>query len=134
MNKKHRLEGFKALLNSDKSNGYNLEEPDGSFRLWRDLSAQGRLQYIASAAALYDVPFAKFADAVRESVDQSAVADAALRIVLSDSHERRGLEQLLPDDGQTYPTPLIDRFKEILNESRESGQVRERTKDRDIEI
>jgi hypothetical protein len=134
MNEKHRLEGFRALLNSEKSNSVYLEEPDGNLRLWRDLSAEGRLQYVASAAALYDVPFEKFAEAVRESVDPSAVADAALRLVLSDSHERRGLAELLPADGRLESTPLIDRFREILNQSPESGQVRERVNDRDIEI
>jgi len=122
VNEKRRLEGFKALLNHDKANNYYLEEPDGDRRLWKDLSDEGRLGYIARAATIYNVPFEKFAEAVRDSIGTSAIADAALRTVLRDAHESRGLEQLLPEDGRTESTPLIDRFKEMLDQRWSAGK------------
>ena len=132
MNKKRQLEGFKAMVNDDKANNHHLEEPDGSHRLWKDLSAEGRLGYIASAAAMYNVPFETFAEAVRDSIGTSSIADAALRSVLRDAHQSRGLEQLLPEEG-TESTPLIDRFKDMLDQWSERGQESQKGKDRGIE-
>jgi hypothetical protein len=40
--------------------------------------------------------------------------DAALRVVMAGQKELHQLAKLLPDDGQTFPTPLVERFKEIL--------------------
>ena len=133
MNTKRRIEGFTALVNHDKANNYYLEEPDGNHRLWKDLSAQARLGYIASAAALYDVPFNVFSDVVRNSVDRSMLMEAALQTVLRNAIEFRSLGRLLPDDGRTESTPLTDRFREILNLSSASRPVPDQSKDRSIE-
>ncbi len=116
MDEKDRIAGFKALLESHKTNFYGLEEPDGSFRLWRDLSAEGRLESITRDAAYYNLPFEHFAEAVRESVDTAAVEDAALRLAMRSVRELHGLEQLFPDDGRTGPPqPLVERVSELLN-------------------
>jgi hypothetical protein len=116
MDEKHRLSGFKALLESQKSNLHHLEEPDGSFRLWRNFSAEGRLEYIARDAAFYDVTFEQFAEAVRESVDSAAIEVAALRIVMRSVWELHDLEKLFRDDGRTEsPPPLVERVSELLN-------------------
>src|SRR5271166_5532496 len=101
MNDKERLEGFKALLTSEQANAFYLEDHDGEYRLWSDLSAQGKLEAIARDAAYYDVAFEDFADSVRESVDAAAIEDAALRVVMRSYRELHDVEKLLPEDGGT---------------------------------
>ncbi len=120
MNEKRRVEGFKALVTSDRQGGYYLEETDGTHRLWAELSPQGKLEYIAGAAAMYSVPFEHFAEEVQaefRDLPQAAIREASLRAVLSYRQELRGLAKLLPDDGRTESTPLVERFEEILNRS-----------------
>src|SRR5207249_1104101 len=87
-----------------------------SFTLWKDLSAEGKLENLARDVAMYDLPFNQFAEAVRESVDKSALEEAALRLVLRNGRELHELEKLFPDDGRTEPTPLVERVSELLNE------------------
>jgi hypothetical protein len=66
MGAQSRLERFKASVKSDKESGCYLEDRDGIFRLWRDLSPQAKLDYLAGDAALYDVPFSAFSEEARE--------------------------------------------------------------------
>jgi hypothetical protein len=121
MNEKDRVSGFQALLKSHKSNSCHLITPDGEFRLWQDLSAEGRLESIARDAAYYDVPFEDFAQAVRESVDDAAIEDAALRLAMRSTRELHDLESLFPDDGRTEsPPPLVERVSELLNAAHEN--------------
>jgi hypothetical protein len=116
MDAKRRLSGFKALVESHKTNAYHLEEPDGDFNLWRDLSAEARLETIVRDAAFYDVPFEAFAEVVRESVDSTAIEEAALRLAMRSGREFRDLEALLPEWGRLEPSPpLVERFSELLN-------------------
>lgn len=116
MNEKHRLSGFKALLDSHKTDSYHLIDSDGEFRLWRDLSAEGKVESIVRDAAYYDVPFEQFAEAVRETVDNVALEEAALRLAFRSMRELHDLEKLFPDDGRTYaPPPLVERVSELLN-------------------
>jgi hypothetical protein len=115
VDEKQRVSGFKAILRSHKANSYLMTETDGSFELWQDLSSPGRLEHIARDAAMYDVPFEPFAEAVRESIDRTALEDATLRLVLRNARELHDLEMLVPDDERTEPTPLVDRVKELLD-------------------
>jgi hypothetical protein len=115
MDEKHRITGFKALLESHKSNFSHLEDRDGSFRLWRYLSPEAKLENIVRDAANYDVPFEPFAEAVRESVDGSAIEEAALRPAMRSGRELHDLAMLLTDDGHTWPPPLAERLSELLN-------------------
>jgi hypothetical protein len=121
----HRLAGFRACVEDHKHSSYFLEEMDGSLRRWRELSAESKLEYLARDAALYDVPFEAFAQAVRETLNDSPPAareDAALRLVLRSVHELRGLENLFPDDGRTEsPPPLIERFREAMGKQSLAG-------------
>ena len=114
MDEKQRRSGFKALLESHKTDSYHLIDTDGEFRLWRDLSAEGRIESIARDAAYYDVPFEQFGQAVRESVDSTAIEEAALRLAMRSRRELHDLENLLPDDGLTDPPPLVERVRELL--------------------
>jgi hypothetical protein len=115
MNEKDRLEGFKALVKADQTADYYFEETDGSHRLWAELSPEGKLGYISSAAAIHDVPFEQFASTARQAIGDTA--EASFRLVLTSQRELHGLAELLPDDGRTESTPLVDRFKEILREA-----------------
>src|SRR6202034_625542 len=86
------------------------------FRLWQDLSAEGRLEIIARDAAWYDVPFEELAQAGRESIDTAAIEDAALRLAMHSTRELHDLESLFPDDGRLKPPPpLVERVSELLN-------------------
>jgi len=116
MDEKHRLSGFKALVESHKTDSYHLIDSDGEFRLWRDLSAEGRLEYMVRDAAFYDVPFEHFAEAARQSVDLAALEEAALRLAMRSGRELHDLEKLLPEHGRIEPPPpLVERFSELLN-------------------
>jgi len=116
MDEKHRLSGFKALLASHKTNSYHLADTDGDYRLWRDLSAEGRLESITRDAAYYGVPFEQFAQAVRESVDNAAIEETALRLAMRSGRKLHDLDQLFPDDGRTEPPPpLVERVRELLD-------------------
>jgi hypothetical protein len=116
MNEKHRLSGFKALLASHKSNTSHLEDADGDHRLWRDLSAEGKVEHIARDAAYYNVSFEQFANAVRETIDVAAIEDAALRLAMRCVRELHALERLFPDDmGRNCPPPLVDCVSHLLN-------------------
>lgn len=135
MNAKHRLANFRAMVKDHSSSTHYFEEIGGERRQWKDLSPDGKLEYIARDAALCDVPFERFAEAVRELIGQSVIGDAALRTVLRNANEARALEGLLPPERGTESRPLIDRFKEILHEpssqQRENG--RERSTGKEIE-
>jgi hypothetical protein len=114
MDEKQRISGFKALLASHKTNFSHLEDCDGNFRLWRDLSAEGKLESIVRDAAYYDVPFEHFAEAVRESVENAE--EAALRLAMRSVRELRDLESMFPDDERIEPAPpLRERIRELLN-------------------
>jgi hypothetical protein len=132
MKDKHRLAGFKALVEDHKNSRHHFEEMDGSLRLWNELSPQSKLLYVAGGAVLYDVPFERFAAAVRDVVPPAAIVEALLRMVLNYERELRGLEKLLPDDERTESVPLVERLKELLN-SQPDQTPGDRGNDRDIE-
>jgi hypothetical protein len=113
-----RVAGFRALVASDKGNGYLMEDADGEYRSWEELSAEGKVSQIAGNAAYYDVPFEPFAGAVRDALGSSppaAVEEAALRLALRGERELHDLEKLFPDDGRTEPPPLVERVRELMS-------------------
>jgi len=116
MDKKHRLSGFRALLEYHKTNSCHLEETDGSHRLWRELSAEAKLDYLTRDAAWYDVPFEEFAQAVRESIPNDVIQEAALRLAFRSGRQLHDLENLFPDDGRNESAPpLVERVNELLH-------------------
>ncbi|HJT78701.1 MAG TPA: hypothetical protein VJ739_15970 [Gemmataceae bacterium] len=128
MGEKRRVAGFKALVASDRNGSYLMEDADGEYRSWQELSPDGRLRQIASSAAYYDVPFEPFAEAVREALGElppAAREQVALRLALQGERELRALEKLLPDDGRLEPPPpLVERFQEMLREASARGGPR----------
>jgi hypothetical protein len=77
------------------------------------VSLEGRIESIARDAVYYNVPFEQFAQAVRESVDSTAIEEAALRLAMRSWRELQDLEKLFPDDGLTEPPPLVERVREL---------------------
>src|SRR5947209_10517287 len=110
MAKNQRVEGFKALVASDQANGYHMEDVDGEYRLWRDMSAAGKLRQIADNAAYSGVPFEPFAEAAGDALRPlPAVAreEAALRLVLRGERELHALEKLLPQHDRLEAAPPL---------------------------
>jgi hypothetical protein len=115
MYEKHRISAFKALLESHKANSYHLIDTNGDFRLWQDLSNEGRLESIVRDAAFYDVPFEQFAEAARESLNDTAIEEAALRLAMRSGRELHDLEELFADDVRSEaPTSLVGHVRELL--------------------
>jgi hypothetical protein len=117
---KNQLEGFKTLIASQKSESSQLEDIDGDFRHWNELSTEGKVSWIASDAAYYDLPFEPFAEAVREILGElhaAAREEAALRLAFRGQQELCALEKLLPKYDRLEPAPpLVERFREMLNQ------------------
>jgi hypothetical protein len=116
LDEQRRVEGFHALLASDKSGPHLLEDTDGRLRPWRALSPEARLDYIAAAAAQYDVPFESFADAARDELGAlPAMSSPFLRLAHQYKRELHALGRLLPDVGGAESASLIDRLRETLD-------------------
>jgi hypothetical protein len=121
MDEKQRLKHFKAWVeeNRNSPDGHVFEETDGSSHRWGDLSAAAKLQYIASYAARWDVPFERFAETARAELGgEAAVTEAALWVALDYRKELRGLAKLIPEDhpynSSTESVPLVEQFQEML--------------------
>lgn len=128
-----KIAAFTASVEDRKNSpaGHHFEEGNGDWHPWADLSAAAKLQYIALDAARLDVPFEPFAQAVRETIGDAG--EAALRVVLDGQKELHAIARLLPDDGRTESTPLVEQVKDLLDyvmaletQEKEQRQVRER--------
>ena len=68
------LDGFDILLADHQSSSHEYEDHDANLRdvlrPWSQLSTEGKLHYIASAAALYKVPFERFENAARQAAGE----------------------------------------------------------------
>lgn len=127
-----RVANFKAMIEDSKNSppNYAFDELDGSWQSWADLSAAAKLQYIARDAALCNVPFEPFAQAVKETIGD--MGEPALRVVLDGQKELHAIAELFPDDGRTEPTPLVEQVKELLDYvSALEAQARERQQGRE---
>jgi hypothetical protein len=118
---KHRLEDFKARVASDLGNGHGLEDTDGEYRPWKELSAEGRLGQLAVNAAHAGVPFEAFAQEARAALGHLPAAareEAALRLALRNEKELHQLAKLLPDHDRVEPYPLLEQLRDILDDYR----------------
>jgi hypothetical protein len=121
----HKTTNFRAMVADSKNSPRNhvFEEMDGNRLPWAELSATAKLQYLARDAAFADVGFEVFAQEVKETIGDAG--EAAFRVVLDAQKELHAIAKLLPDDGRTEPTPLVEQVKELLGhvlmlEARES--------------
>jgi hypothetical protein len=113
-------DSFDAILADHKNSSHHFEEVDGSWRTWRELSAEGKLAYVALDAARDDVSFERFAAAVREMLggDAATREQACLRLLLRSEMDLLALERLLPEtsDLAGYGRPLAPHFKELIQD------------------
>jgi hypothetical protein len=110
-------DNFDAMTADHRSSSHYFEEPDGTLHTWAELSAEGKLGYLARDAAYCDVPFERFAAAVGQDLgDLPAAAreEAALRLTLASAKEQHAVARLLPPDERTESTPLAEPVKEVL--------------------
>jgi hypothetical protein len=117
MAKRRQPDGFDLLLADHQNSSHNFEEADESHHLWSELSAQGKLAYLAGDAALYDVRFERFRAAVREVLGEEVPAvreEAALRLALRSEKELYAVGRLQPPDERLEGTPLPERVQEAL--------------------
>lgn len=110
-----KIASFKAMVEDSRNSPSNhfFEEMDGDRRPWAELSAAAKLQYIVRDAAVSGVLFEPFAEVAKETLGD--VGEAALRVVLESQKELHAIAKLLPDDGRTEPTPLVEQVKDILD-------------------
>jgi hypothetical protein len=128
------MEGFKALVTSDRSGAHQMEDVDGNYRYWDELSLAAKMRQIASNAAYCDVTFERFSEAVRDSIGSippEAREEAALWLALQSQRELHELEKLLPRYDRLEPAPpLLDRFQQLLDAyEAELAQERESSND-----
>ncbi|HTU17856.1 MAG TPA: hypothetical protein VMG10_07300 [Gemmataceae bacterium] len=120
MAKRQQTDGFERVLADHQNSSHYFEEADGSHRLWSELSAEGKLAYLAGDAALYDVPFERFQTAVRDvlgDVGPAVREEAALRLALRNEKQLHAVALLLPPDERLEGTPLPERVQEALAEA-----------------
>ena len=110
-----KIASFKAMVEDSRNspNIHFIDEINGDMRLWAELSAAAKLQYIARDAALSDVPFEPFAQVVKETIGDAG--EAALRVMLDGQKELHAIAKLFPDEGRTEATPLVERVKDMLD-------------------
>jgi hypothetical protein len=110
-----KIASFNAMVEDSRNSPSNhfFEEMDGDRRPWAELSAAAKLQYIVRDAAVSGVLFETFAEVAKETLGD--VGEAAQRVVLESQKELHAIAKLLPDDGRTEPTPLVEQVKDILD-------------------
>jgi hypothetical protein len=117
MANERRPDGFDALMAAQQNSHHYFEEIDGSYRSWRELSAEGKLSCIVNDAAFCDVSFERFAAAVRDVLGElpsAAREEAALRLALRSEQELHAVARLLLPDERLEGTPLPERVQEAL--------------------
>src|SRR5579884_595598 len=116
-----RVQGFKALVDSAKSNSYLVEDANGEYRYWNELSAEGKIRHLAADAAYYNVPFEPFAQEVCDTLNHlppAAREEAALRVAFHIEGEQHQIAKLLPKHERLEPYPLLDQLRDTLDDYR----------------
>lgn len=120
MDGQKRLEGFKADLKREmEERVYLADRHDGSHALWSELTVEDKLERIAKNGVYYDLATEQFIDAASAVLGKAEAREAALRLLFEKAQELHRLDRMLPDDGGTEATPLVDRLNEILEAARE---------------
>lgn len=117
MAKQREPAGFERMLADHRHSSHYFEEVDGSQHLWSELSAEGKLAYLAGDAVRCGVSFERFRAAVRDVLDKVPLAareEAALRLALRNERELHAVAELLPPDERLEGTPLPERVQDAL--------------------
>lgn len=115
-----RPDGFDILLADHHNSTHDYEDHDADLRdvlrPWSRLSAEGKLGYIASAAAMYNVPFERFEQAAREAVGGQALPageHAYLRLHME--YQRTLWDHELPAFPREHPLPDDEPHRDFLD-------------------
>lgn len=134
MTPEERVKGFHALLGSNMSSMVELEDADGEYRTWGELSSAGKLGVIANDAAYYDVPFEVFAATAIEHVDPDAMLDASLRVSFRNQQELTAISRALPGHDRIESYPLVDQVQDLRAELEHAeGFIRRQEQGRGME-
>jgi hypothetical protein len=120
MSKKHEPDGFARLLADHQHSTHDYEDHDADlrhvFRQWSQLSPEGKLGYIASGAALYDVPFERFEQAARAAIgDQPLPAGERAWLRLHMEYQRALWDHELPAFPREHPLPADDPHRDFMD-------------------
>jgi len=115
-----RPDGFDKLLADHQHSTHEYEDHDTAlrhvFRPWSQLSAEGKVGYIASGAALYDVPFERFEQAARAAIgDQPLPAGERSYLCLHMEYQRALWDYELPAFPDEHPVPKDDPHHDFLD-------------------
>lgn len=115
-----RPDGFDKLLADHQNSTHDYEDLDANLREvlrpWSQLSAEGKLGYIASAAALYNVPFERFEQAAREAVGgQTLPAGEGAYLRLHMEYQRTLWDAELPTFPREHPLPNDEPHRDFLD-------------------
>ncbi len=116
----HRPDGFDILLADHQNSTHDYEDHDADlrhvFRPWSRLSAEGKLGYIASGAALYNVPFERFEQVAREAIGEKALpAGERAYLRLHMEYQRALWDAELPVFPREHPLPKDDPHRDFLD-------------------
>ena len=115
-----RPDGFDILLADYQTSTHEYEDHDAALRdvlrTWPQLSAEGKLSYIAHAAAMYDVPFERFEKAAREAVGtQPLPAGEGAYLRLHMEYQRALWDAELPAFPREHPVPANDPHRDVMD-------------------
>ena len=115
-----RPDGFDLLLADHRNNTYYYEDHDADLRHvlrpWSKLPAESKISYIASAAALYQVPYERFEQAAREAIgDQRLPAGERAYLRIHMESQRALFDHELPAFPREQPLPKDDPHHDFLD-------------------
>jgi hypothetical protein len=119
MRKKHEPDGFDRLLADHQQSTHDHEDHDAELRHvlrpWTQLSAEGKLGYIAGGATLYGVPFERFEQAARAAIgDQPLPAGEQAYLRLHMEYQRALWDPELPAFPREHPLPEGDPHRRVM--------------------
>jgi len=114
--------------------GYRQPDADGQQRVWNQMSPEGQLGNIAIDSAHHDVSFEGFSAAAKKMIDPKDLLGASLRVAFESKRELRDIDMVLPDDGRTEPTPLVDQVKNVVADlAHAEGYIRKQQEQEGLE-
>lgn len=115
-----RPDGFDKCLADHQHSTHDYEDHDADlrhvFRPWSQLSAEGKLGYIARDAALYNVPFERVEQAARAAIgDQPLPAGERAYLRLHMEYQRALWDHELPAFPREHPLPQGDPHRDFMD-------------------
>lgn len=115
----HRPDGLDLLMEDHRNSTHEYEDHDANlrhpFRPWSQLSPESKISYIASGAALYDVPFERFEQAARDATGNQLLPAGERAYLRIHMESQRALwDHELPAFQREQPAPKDDPHHDFL--------------------